>query len=163
MLKLIATWLTGILTLAWTLFSLFAIFGAANVVFTSPDTTVNMMSVTNNQATHAGFGLSYHGTAGAALLVAQLLIVAAAIPLALMRPLITRRIALAILTVWTLLWLGNTLWMEYLSGGDHPAAAIPAVILTAVVIAFAGLRWGRKGTHQSPRRPGSDAEGAERS
>ena len=141
MIKKFFTYLTGFITLGWSFYSLYSIFSVAGGIFSNPDNTYSIMSVKNPDVTHVALGLFYHGYAGIALLITELLLVGLAIVFACSSKNLPKRAALLILFAWSLLWFGNCLRMEMLDNWKHPALTIPTAIITLCALIFMILRW----------------------
>ncbi len=52
-----------------------------------------------------------------------------------------RRTGVIVLSCWALLWLGNDLWMEWLSGGRHATQTSLLAIVVVALLVWAALRW----------------------
>jgi hypothetical protein len=78
---------------------------------------------------------------GAVLVVVELLVVAGALGLTLTSTARPRRIGLVLLCTWALLWLGNSIWMETLTGGRHVSGTTLLGVVVLAVLAWTALRW----------------------
>lgn len=125
----------------WVLWTLYLVGRFGGAVVMDPSTTSRIMAVRNNQQVHSAIGLTYHGIGGAVLVVAELLLLIAALTLSLSGRTLLRRAGLAVLSCWSLLWLGNALWMEHLAGGDHVTKTTLLAAVTIAMLAWAALRW----------------------
>ncbi len=52
-----------------------------------------------------------------------------------------RRTGVIVLSCWALLWLGNALWMEWLTGGRHATQTSLLAIVVVALLVWAALRW----------------------
>lgn len=152
----VLTILCGIITIGWTLWTLFLVARFGGAVLLDPTTTSRIWAVRHDNDVTSAIGLTYHGIAGAALVILELILIFASLILALRRRLKSRRASLVLLGVWSLLWLANALWMEHLAGGDHAVRTIPIAIATLIVLAFAALRWRANGSIESQTRRGEE-------
>jgi hypothetical protein len=131
----------GAVAWAWVLWTLYLVGRFGGAVLLDPSTTSRIMSVRNGDHIDSAVGLTYHGVGGAAVVVAELGVVAGALLLSMSRRVRLRRTSLAVLSGWALLWLGNALWMERLTGGRHANQTSLLAIIVVVLLAWAGLRW----------------------
>ena len=123
----------------WTIY-LVGRFGGA--VLLDQTTTSRIMAVrTIGQDIDSAIGLTYDGFAGAVLVIVELLVVVWALGGTLSRRAGSRRLGLAVLVGWTLLWLANSIWMETLTHWRHASMTSVIAGATVVVVAFAALRW----------------------
>lgn len=136
-----STFLCGFFTFSWTLFSLYVVARLGGAVVLDPETTSRVMSTGINGRLYSAIGLTYTGVAGAALVIAQLVLVVGALVAILLPTRRVRRLGLTVIVLWALLWLGNSIWMETLSGGSHPSGTSLLGVVVLVILAFAVLRW----------------------
>jgi hypothetical protein len=138
--------ITGTLTALWILYTLYQVIRYGGAVVVDPDTTARIMAVRNDAMTHSAIGLTYHGFAGAALVIAETLLILAALIGAFLLTGARRRACDLLLLSWTLLWLGNALWLQT-KGWDRidDVAALGAVtIVLAVSVALSWRRTDRR-------------------
>lgn len=135
----VVTIVLGLLVLAWILYTLQAVgrFGGAVVV--DPDTTARIMGVRNGPDVYSVPGLTYHGYGGAALVIAELLVVLGGAILAFFGSGWRRATGLLVLIAWTALWLGGGLWMRRY-GSDRPFDIVMMSAAMLVAIAWSALR-----------------------
>lgn len=88
-------------------------------------------------------GLVYDGMAGVVLAGIEIVAVVAAFVVALRAPIALRRLGLALVVTWCALWTFGSIWMEQLSGGNHPTNTTAAVVGGALAVIFTTLRWPR--------------------
>ena len=137
----VLTIICGIITVGWTLWTLFLVARFGGAVLLDPSTTSRIWAVRNSNGISSAIGLTYHGIEGAALVILELILVFASLIFTMRQRLKPRRAGLIVLGAWSLLWLANALWMERLAAGDHAADTIPTAIAALIVLAFAALRW----------------------
>ena len=133
--------LLGAATWTWILYTLYVVGRIGGAVLVDPDTTGRIMGVRSGDHIDSALGLTYHGLSGAALVIVELVAVAAALVLTGRKPITWRRLGLVVLLAWTLLWLGNALWMESLSDASHVVRTSNIAAATIVVTVFTILRW----------------------
>ena len=121
--KPVVTLVAGSIAWLWSIFTIFQVgrFGGAVVIDAS--TTGRIYSVRNGPEVTSAIGLSWHGILGAGIVLLELALVVTALVFSLSTRTWKRRFAAIVLSAWSLLWLGNALWMESLSAGRHPANA----------------------------------------
>jgi len=132
------TWLSrilGMLTTLWILYTLYAILRFGGAVVLDPDTTSRIMGVNNSGVVVSSIGLTYHGLAGAVLVVTEALVVGAALAGALFLTGRRRVVALGVLLGWTGLWLGNALWLRA-NGWQHGMDTIGIAVALALVVGW---------------------------
>jgi hypothetical protein len=134
------TFLLGLLVFAWVAYSLYVVGRCGGAVLADLDTTGRTMAVRNGDVVHSAVGLTYHGLGGAVLVVAEILIVLGALACSLRRRAWWRRAGLIALGGWTLLWLGNAVWLEC-RGWDRPADVGFLGAAMLIVGLWSGLRW----------------------
>jgi len=131
-------WVTHILglgTTLWILYTLYAILRFGGAVVLDPDTTSRIMGVNNSGVVVSSIGLTYHGLAGAVLVVTEALVVGAALAGALFLTGRRRVLALGVLVAWTAVWLGNALWLRS-NGWQHGTSTIGMAVAL-----FLALGW----------------------
>lgn len=131
----------GVVAWGWVIWTLYLVARFGGAVLLDLSTTSRLMGVRNGDDVDSAIAMTYHGLGGAVLVVVELLVIAAALALSLSRKLNLRRTGLVVLSCWALLWLGNALWMERLSGGRHPTQTSLLAIAVVALVAWAALRW----------------------
>jgi len=130
-------------TWAWVLWTLYQVARYGGAVLFDPSTTSRIMGVVSGDRIDSAIGLTYTGWWGALLVVVELVLVGAALWWSHGARDARRRASLVLLAGWTLLWLGNSIWMEQLAAGRHVSRTSIVVVATVVVLARAVLRWTR--------------------
>jgi hypothetical protein len=125
----------GLLTTLWILYTLYSILRFGGAVVLDPDTTSRIMGVNNSGVVVSSVGLTYHGLAGAVLVITQVLVVGAALIGALFLAGRRRLIAMGVLVAWTGVWFGNAMWLRS-HGWQHGTSTIGMAV--ALVL---GLGW----------------------
>lgn len=131
----------GGLTLVWVAYTLYVVGRYGGAVIVDTGTTSRIMGVREGERVFSAIGLTYTGIGGAVLVVLELFIVVAALLLSVSKCSMRRRLGLVLLCLWTLLWLGNSLWMETLTGWRHASGTSMLAVATIVVLAWSALRW----------------------
>ncbi|MHC4948923.1 MAG: hypothetical protein ACYTG1_11780 [Planctomycetota bacterium] len=139
--RAVAGIILGLVTWAWTLWTLALVGRFGGAVLLDPGTTSRIMATGTGTRLHSAFGLTYHGVEGAVVVVAELLVVGAALLASLGQSVRVRRPALVILVAWAGLWLANSIWMEQLSGGRHPTDTTLVGLAAIAVLGWTVLRW----------------------
>jgi hypothetical protein len=139
--KRIASMLTEVLTWLWVARTLapVALYGGA--VLVDPSTTARIMGYRADGVLHSAVGLTFTGLGGAALVLLEIVLVAGALLLSRSTNDGLRRAALCILVGWTLLWLGNAVWLDLLAGGRASPRTIVAAVALVVVLTRTVLLW----------------------
>jgi len=125
----------GLLTTLWVLYTLYQILRFGGAVVIDPSTTSRIMGVTNDGVVTSAIGLTYHGLAGAVLVVTQTLAVGAALAGALLLRDRRRVLAIGVLAGWSGLWLGNALWLRA-HGWQHGTSTIGMGVAFALAVAW---------------------------
>jgi len=133
----------ALVTYGWTAWTLYQVQALGRAVLGRPEATMRLMSVDNDGVVSSAIGLTYHGTGGALLAATELGLVLAAAVASGSRRARLRRPGLVVLALWSLLWLGNAVWIESLDGWNHPSATGLLAGVTAVVLVHAGSAWSR--------------------
>ncbi|MHC5003161.1 MAG: hypothetical protein ACYTJ0_08560 [Planctomycetota bacterium] len=135
----VMTSVLGIAAVLWIGYTLYAVVRFGGAVVMDHDTTARIMAVRNGEQVHSSLGLTYHGLAGAALVVGEVFIVLVALAAGLLGSGRRRLAGLLALACWTALWLGNAVWLQS-RGWDRgrDVALMGAAML--VVLLWAGLR-----------------------
>ncbi len=102
----------GFLSTAWVLYTLYAILRYGGAVVVDLGTTSRIMAVRNGDVLFSAMGLTFHGLTGAALVVFEVVVVAAALLAGLFASGSRRQIGTLILVAWSSLWLANALWLR---------------------------------------------------
>ncbi len=97
------------------------------------------MSVRDDDHIHSAVGLTYHGVGGAALVIAELLLVLAGLACSVFARGWMRVAGLVVLAAWTVLWLGNALWLQSLGWNRRTDVVVLAVMMLVTVV-WAALR-----------------------
>lgn len=131
----------GAIVWIWALYTLYNVSRFGGAVLFDLSTTSRIMGVHDGERIRSAVGLTYHGLPGALLVLVQIGLVVAALLASLSRETTRRRLAGVSLTLWSLLWLVNSIWMETLMGGEHPSDTTMLVLVTVAVGAWTALRW----------------------
>ena len=110
-------------------------------VLVDPSTTSRIMGYRSQGQFHSAIGLTYTGLWGAAIVVAEIVLVAGALLLSRSTTDWLRRVALGVLVGWTLLWLGNAVWLDQLAGGRILPRTVLAALALVVVLTRTVLLW----------------------
>ena len=102
----------GFFASAWVLYTLYMVLRFGGAVVVDPDTTSRIMGVRNDAVITSAIGLTYHGLAGAVLVVTEALAVLAALAAAWFGSGLKRVVGLWLLVGWGALWFGNALWLR---------------------------------------------------
>jgi hypothetical protein len=135
---------------SWVLWTLFVVGRYGGAVFVDPSTTARIMGFRGTERLHSAIGLSYHGAAGVALVVLEMLVVLAALlisqglasargrrgAIGIVHGRALQRISHLVLILWSTLWLANSLWLESLSGD----VGQPRTLLFLLATALTSLR-----------------------
>ncbi len=130
------TFLLGAFVVVWTGYTLSAIVRYGGAVLVDLNTTGRIMAVRNDELVHSAVGLTYHGVAGAILVVVEIVAVLAALWFGL-RGGDWKKLA-AVLVAWTALGLGNAIWLQT-HGWNSPADFAIIVAAMFATLAWAGL------------------------
>ena len=141
--KRIAIALFDAVTWAWILWTLYQVARYGGAVLFDPSTTSRIMAVISGERIDSAIGLTYTGWCGALLVVVELVLVGTALWWSHGARVARRRASLVLLAGWTLLWLGNSIWMEQLSAGRHASRTSIVAVAAGLLLARAVLRWTR--------------------
>ena len=135
---------------AWVLWTLYVVARYGGAVLVDGSTTSRIMAVRSAGQIDSAIGLTYTGIGGALLVLVELVLVGASLYLSRSPRDPLRRAALLVIVAWTLLWLGNSLWLAPLSGGGQIARVGLAALATLVVLLRTVLRWNTDGRPAGP-------------
>ncbi len=125
----------GALTTLWILYTLYQVSRFGGAVVIDPGTISRIMAVRNEDVITTAIGLTYHGLAGAVLVVTQVLVVSGALVGALLSTGRRRVPAIGVLAAWTGLWLGNALWLRT-HGWQHGTSTIGMAVALALALGW---------------------------
>ena len=131
------TFLLGVFVVVWTGYTLSAVARYGGAVLVDLSTTGRIMAVRNDELVYSAVGLTYHGVIGAMLVVAEIIVVLAALWFGLRGSGWKKLAAVLVLVAWTALWLGNAIWLRT-RGWDSPADFAIMVAAMFVTLAWAG-------------------------
>jgi hypothetical protein len=147
------TLILGMLVVLWTACSIFMVARFGGAVVLDPATTGRIMAVQDDGVIHSAVGLTYHGVGGAALVIAEILLVLGAIVYSFSRRPWRRALGALVLIAWTGLWFGNAWWLRAV-GWDFPLYTTLLGVAVVCVTAWLLLRFifARSGDPSAPVR-----------
>jgi len=145
--KRIVAGLVEVLTWLWVARTLAPVVLYGGAVLVDPSTTSRIMGYRGDGQLYSAIGLTYTGLWGAALVIAEIGLVAGALLVSRSKTDWLRRVALGVLVGWTLLWLGNAVWLDQLAGGRILPRTFLAALALVVVLARTAQLW-----REVPRR-----------
>ena len=129
------TWIFSFLSTFWVVYTLYAILRFGGAVVVDPSTTSRIMAVRNGDVLSSAVGLTYHGLSGAALVILEVVIVAAALYAGLFASGRRRQVGTLVLVAWSSLWLANALWLRSL-GWQRGSDTVGIIVLWIATVGW---------------------------